>query len=84
MTDTIYTPEQIQQILFPVFLQYPVKKAILFGSYAKGTAETKSDIDIFGGQRAERTGFFRLAGGCCHFSGKRSGFAGCFANHAGF
>ena len=46
MTDTIYTPEQIQQILFPVFLQYPVKKAILFGSYAKGTAETKSDIDI--------------------------------------
>ena len=37
MTDTIYTPEQIQQILFPVFLQYPVKKAILFGSYAKGS-----------------------------------------------
>ncbi len=60
MTDTIYTPEQIQQILFPVFLQYPVKKAILFGSYAKGTAETKSDIDILVDSGLKGLAFFGL------------------------
>ena len=60
MTDTIYTPEQIQQILFPVFLQYPVKKAILFGSYAKGPAETKSDIDILVDSGLKGLAFFGL------------------------
>lgn len=60
MTNTIYTPEQIQQILFPVFLQYPVKKAILFGSYAKGTAETKSDIDILVDSGLKGLAFFGL------------------------
>ena len=60
MTDTIYTPEQIQQILFPVFLQYPVKKAILFGSYAEGTAETKSDIDILVDSGLKGLAFFGL------------------------
>ena len=60
MTDTIYTREQIQQILFPVFLQYPVKKAILFGSYAKGTAETKSDIDILVDSGLKGLAFFGL------------------------
>ena len=60
MTDTIYTPEQIQQILFPVFLQYPVKKAILFGSYAEGTAETKNDIDILVDSGLKGLAFFGL------------------------
>lgn len=30
----------------PIFKKYNVKKAILFGSYAKGTAKLNSDIDI--------------------------------------
>lgn len=47
MTNTIYTTEQIQQILFPVFKNYNVKKAVLFGSYAKGLAKANSDVDIF-------------------------------------
>ena len=42
----IYTPLQIQKILQPIFLEYHVKKAILFGSYAKGMAKEQSDIDI--------------------------------------
>ena len=46
MTDTVYTQEQIKTILEPVFAGYNVKKAILFGSYAKGLADKKSDVDI--------------------------------------
>lgn len=44
--NTIYTTEQIKAILFPIFQSYNVQKAVLFGSYAKGTPREKSDIDI--------------------------------------
>lgn len=44
--DTIYTIEQIKDILSPIFQNYDVQSAILFGSYAKGTPQEKSDIDI--------------------------------------
>ena len=44
--DTIYTIEQIKDILSPIFQNYNVQRAILFGSYAKGTPQEKSDIDI--------------------------------------
>ncbi len=46
MHKDIYTPRQIQMLLQPVFADYKVKKAILFGSYAKGKAKEQSDIDI--------------------------------------
>ena len=39
--------ELIRENLIPVFGRYNVKRAILFGSYAKGTATDRSDIDIF-------------------------------------
>ena len=32
--------------LEPLFIKYGVVRAIVFGSYAKGTATEKSDIDI--------------------------------------
>ena len=37
----------IRENLIPVFGRYKVKRAILFGSYANGTATDRSDIDIF-------------------------------------
>lgn len=46
MSNVIYTPNQIRDILNPVFKNHKVKKAILFGSYAKGMANEQSDIDI--------------------------------------
>lgn len=46
MNDTIYTTEQIKSILFPIFQSYNVQSAVLFGSYAKGTPQNNSDIDI--------------------------------------
>ena len=39
--------EQIRRRLTPVFEKYGVRRAVLFGSYAKGTATAKSDVDLF-------------------------------------
>lgn len=42
-----YSIEQITTIFFPLFQRVAVKKAVLFGSYARGEATDASDIDIF-------------------------------------
>lgn len=42
----MYTIEEIKQRVNPIFSEYNVKKAVLFGSYAKNCADEKSDIDI--------------------------------------
>ena len=44
--ENIYNSEEIKEILYPVFLKNAVYKAVLFGSYAKGSATDRSDIDI--------------------------------------
>ena len=46
MSDKIYTVEEIKNILKEIFKNFAVKQAILFGSYAKNTPTSKSDIDI--------------------------------------
>lgn len=46
MEPKVYTIDEIKQKLTPVFKKHNVKKAVLFGSYAKGIADGKSDIDI--------------------------------------
>ena len=46
MSASLYSIEQLQAQLAPVFQKNGVRKAILFGSYAKGTATKDSDIDI--------------------------------------
>jgi len=38
--------DEIKVLLSPVFDRYKVKRAVLFGSYAKGSANDKSDVDI--------------------------------------
>ena len=60
MYKEIYTPLQIQTILQPVFSEYNVKKAILFGSYAKGLAKAQSDIDILVDSGLRGLAFFGL------------------------
>lgn len=42
----VYTKNEIKMKLVPVFSNYPIEKAILFGSYAKGNTAGSSDIDI--------------------------------------
>ena len=44
--DTIYTLNEIKTMLDPVFSQYGIRSALLFGSYAKGSANGRSDVDI--------------------------------------
>lgn len=46
MNDMIYTQEQIKNILYPVFKEHHVHRALLFGSYGKGAAKAESDVDI--------------------------------------
>ena len=38
--------EQIKSYVIPVVERYPVKKVILFGSYARGDAQETSDVDL--------------------------------------
>ncbi len=49
----IYSVDEISAKLRPVFEKAPIYKAFLFGSYAKGMATEKSDIDIVVDSREE-------------------------------
>jgi predicted nucleotidyltransferase len=46
MEQSIFSINENKTILFPIFETAPVYRAILFGSYAKGSPTDKSDIDI--------------------------------------
>ena len=60
MTEQIYTHQQIKAILQPIFMDYNIKKAVLFGSYAKGLAKQYSDIDILVDSGLKGLAFFGL------------------------
>ena len=47
MDSNIITVEQIREKTIPILRNYPVNKAILFGSFAKGKANNTSDIDLY-------------------------------------
>ena len=42
----VFTIDELQVLLNPIFQGYGVRRAVLFGSYSKGTATAKSDIDL--------------------------------------
>ena len=46
MENKIYTFEEIKTITKLIFEKYNIKKAYLFGSYARKEAKLDSDIDI--------------------------------------
>ncbi len=46
MSEKVYTIEEIKNILQTILKNFSVKKAILFGSYAKNSATPRSDIDL--------------------------------------
>ena len=60
MSDKIYSISNIQALLAPVFQSYNIKKAILFGSYAKGLAAKNSDVDILVDSGLKGLAFFGL------------------------
>ena len=60
MSNEIYSPDRIGEILAPVFEKHNVKKAVLFGSYAKGSAAKNSDVDILVDSGLKGLKFFGL------------------------
>lgn len=46
MSNEVYNIDQIKNRLLPVFTSYNINSAVLFGSYGKGIASEKSDIDL--------------------------------------
>ena len=42
----LYSIAELKKVLTPIFKKHKVKKAVLFGSYVKGTADTRSDVDL--------------------------------------
>lgn len=45
-TKTTYTIDQLRKIIAPLVLNYGMRGAKLFGSYARGEATESSDIDV--------------------------------------
>lgn len=58
----LYSIAEIKEILTPVFKKHKVKKAILFGSYVTGTADSRSDIDILVETSLKGLAFYGLYG----------------------
>lgn len=46
MTNKIYSVDEIRNIVKPIAQTYGVEALYLFGSYAKGTADSNSDVDF--------------------------------------
>lgn len=59
----VYTVSEIQAMLHPVFAGYGVRRAVLFGSYAKGAATSRSDVDILVDSGLRGLSFFGLLEG---------------------
>lgn len=57
---TMYTKSEVIEKLRPVFKENNVRKAILFGSYAKGVQMENSDIDILVDSGLHGLDFFGL------------------------
>ena len=47
MSPEVYTIDDLKALLTPAFEAYPVLRGYIFGSYSRGEADEKSDIDIF-------------------------------------
>lgn len=46
MADKIYTLKELEDLFKNIFMGYDIKKALIFGSYAKNKQTKNSDIDI--------------------------------------
>ena len=70
MLDTVKTKEDIIRLLNPVFESNKSRKAVLFGSYAKGTQTQQSDIDILVDSGLHGLAFFGLLEDVCNAVGR--------------
>lgn len=56
----VYTVPELKELLTPVFERNGVRQAVLFGSYAKGNATPRSDVDILVDSGLHGLAFFGL------------------------
>ncbi len=63
MSEAILSIDEIKAMLAPIAEKYRVEAILLFGSYAKGSADGKSDVDliVFGGEAFHPTDIFAMA-----------------------
>jgi predicted nucleotidyltransferase len=61
MTQKVLDIPTISSLIAPVAHDYGVAKLSLFGSFARGDADTDSDVDLRIVDRGELRGLFRLA-----------------------
>ena len=47
MVSEVYSIDELKTLLIPAFDAYPVRRGYVFGSYSRGEATEKSDIDLF-------------------------------------
>ena len=60
-----YTVHELQETLKPVFRQHGVRSAVLFGSYSKGQATERSDVDLLVDSGLRGLAFFGLLESVC-------------------
>ena len=61
----VYSMPELKMILSPVFREYGVRRAVLFGSYARGSATEKSDVDLLVDSGLRGLSFFGLLESVC-------------------
>ena len=64
-----YTVGQLESLLRPVFERNGVRRATLFGSYAKGSASPASDVDLMVDSGLRGLAFFGLLEDVCQSLG---------------
>ena len=69
----IYTLDELTGMLRPIIDRHNVEKAVVFGSYASGTATPESDLDVlvYGGEGFRCRSVFAIAEELHEASGKR-------------
>ena len=62
----VATIDSLKYLLLPVFKKYGIKKASLFGSYARGEAGSSSDVDIVieGGRLNDMFSYYEFVESC--------------------
>ena len=64
MSNQVYTIDELTKRIGEILSVFPIQKAILFGSYAKGEADEASDIDLVVDSKGQLHGldFFEVLG----------------------
>ncbi len=61
--EVVYTVEELSQAIVPIVKKHNADRAVLFGSYARGAANDRSDLDVlvYGGESFKPRAIFAIA-----------------------